>query len=259
MILKMTFNIHLIINQMNIDAEDVIRERAYGVVDMGLPSKTLWAKYNIGAKPIMKQTEENWNEAPESWYGDYFAFGEIKPKEKYNFDTYKFGINKKAYKHSDYLSKYYDVFKSPNKLDLYDDATYMNTNGVFVMPTQEQYEELLKHCTIEHVQHYNNIGGLHGRLFTSKINGKQLFFPEAGIKSDRNSDEGYGRSITYENIYNNEDNICFYWSCSLSSGGTDTYGTEALHICTNNYGDDYKFVTSMDRTMGLPIRGVLRK
>jgi len=54
MILKMTFNIHLIINQMNIDAEDVIRERAYGVVDMGLPSKTLWAKYNIGAKPIMK-------------------------------------------------------------------------------------------------------------------------------------------------------------------------------------------------------------
>ena len=34
-------------------------------VDLGLPSRTLWCKYNLGA------TCEN---TPESWYGDYYAW-----------------------------------------------------------------------------------------------------------------------------------------------------------------------------------------
>ena len=40
-------------------------------VDLGLPSGTLWAKTNVGAS------------TPEE-YGDYFAWGEIAPKDTYN-------------------------------------------------------------------------------------------------------------------------------------------------------------------------------
>ena len=45
-------------------------------VDLGLPSGTLWATCNVGAN------------APED-YGDYFAWGETKPKDNYDLNTYK--------------------------------------------------------------------------------------------------------------------------------------------------------------------------
>ena len=45
-------------------------------VDLGLPSGTLWATCNIGAN------------APED-YGDYFAWGETKPKDNYDLNNYK--------------------------------------------------------------------------------------------------------------------------------------------------------------------------
>ena len=47
-------------------------------VDLGLPSGTLWATCNVGATN------------PED-YGDYFAWGEVVPKEMYNWDTYRWG------------------------------------------------------------------------------------------------------------------------------------------------------------------------
>ncbi len=49
-------------------------------VDLGLPSGTLWATCNIGAN------------SPEE-YGDYFAWGETKPKEIYGWSTYKYAIS----------------------------------------------------------------------------------------------------------------------------------------------------------------------
>ena len=44
-------------------------------VDLGLPSGTKWATCNVGASK------------PEE-YGDYFAWGETKPKSTYNWSTY---------------------------------------------------------------------------------------------------------------------------------------------------------------------------
>ena len=48
-----------------------------GAVDLGLPSGTLWADRNIGA------------DSPEG-YGDYFAWGETRPKSTYSWSTYKY-------------------------------------------------------------------------------------------------------------------------------------------------------------------------
>ena len=57
----------------------------YEVVDLGLPSGTLWCKYNLGVNP-------NQLSKPEDWYGDYYAWGELKSnKPKYNWTNYKFG------------------------------------------------------------------------------------------------------------------------------------------------------------------------
>ena len=46
-------------------------------VDLGLPSGTLWATCNVGAK------------APRD-YGDYFAWGETSAKTNYYLGTYKY-------------------------------------------------------------------------------------------------------------------------------------------------------------------------
>ena len=51
------------------------------VVDLGLPSGTLWCKYNLDVDP--NQLTE-----PEDWYGGYYAWGELEGnKSKYNWDN----------------------------------------------------------------------------------------------------------------------------------------------------------------------------
>ena len=57
----------------------------YEVVDLGLPSGTLWCKYNLGVN-------SNKLFKAEDWYGDYYAWGELEPnKSKPYWDNYKFG------------------------------------------------------------------------------------------------------------------------------------------------------------------------
>ena len=55
------------------------------VVDLGLPSGTLWCKYNLGVNP-------NQLLIPKDWYGNYYGWGEIEDKSKqdkeYNWKTY---------------------------------------------------------------------------------------------------------------------------------------------------------------------------
>ena len=54
------------------------------VVDLGLPSGTLWCKYNLGVNP-------NQLSKPEDWYGGYYSWAELEPNNPYNWDNYKFG------------------------------------------------------------------------------------------------------------------------------------------------------------------------
>jgi len=61
------------------------------VVDLGLPSKTLWCKYNLGV-------DINNTTSPNQLIGDYYAWGEIEPNKLnnglYNFSwhTYKLSL-----------------------------------------------------------------------------------------------------------------------------------------------------------------------
>ena len=159
------------------------------VVDLGLPSGTLWYKYNLGVNP-------NQLSKAEDWYGNYYAWGEIeqhkgwptnKNLEPYDWKNYKYTVN------DDALIKYCNIHKyglndfTDNLTELLpeDDAVYQNMhhNFKFKTPTKEQFEELLKYTTNNSIENYNGILQLNGRIFVGK-NGNQLFIPATGYYED---------------------------------------------------------------------------
>ena len=137
-------------------------------VDLGLPSGTLWATMNIGAS------------SPED-YGDYFAWGETKPKDVYskeNYKWYKSDANGSGY--TKYCRRTYSGYNgfADNKmrLDLEDDAAYVNWGPQWRMPTQGQQQELIENCTWT----WTAINGVNGQLVTGP-NGNSIFLPAAGL------------------------------------------------------------------------------
>ena len=134
-------------------------------VDLGLPSGTLWATRNVGA------------EKPEK-YGDYFAWGEVEPKDYYHGSTYKWNDSETGTMHmSKYCTKEANgVVDNKIVLDPEDDAACVNyPDGQ--MPSQEQIEELIANCTWE----WSQLNGMSGLLVTGP-NGNTMFLPAAGYR-----------------------------------------------------------------------------
>ena len=159
-----------------IDVKDVIKHKVdlmKEVVDLGLPSGTLWCKYNLEAYP-----EENpW---ACDFYGNYYSWGETEVKDDYSFDTLTFCDNNLN------LIKYYEK-DGLTQLLPEDDVAYIKQkchNFKFHIPTKEQCQELLKYTMAcwskEPVVNGKTIKDLHGVMLTSTINGNSLFFPAAG-------------------------------------------------------------------------------
>lgn len=136
-------------------------------IDLGLPSGTLWATYNVGATK------------PEQ-YGYYFAWGETEPKEVYGWSTYKWG--------DDEMTKYYDGGGLMTLLPE-DDAATANWGSKWRMPTNEEQRELVDECQYQMTE----VNDVYGVKFTGK-NGNSVFFPAAGFRngSDVDSEENYG-------------------------------------------------------------------
>lgn len=122
-------------------------------VDLGL--SVLWATCNVGAS------------APED-YGDYFAWGETKPKGYYFWDTYKFGdlANFTKYNSVDGLTR----------LALEDDAAAVNWGGYWRMPTVAEMEELFDNCSWT----WTTKNGINGYQVMGR-NGQSIFLPAAGF------------------------------------------------------------------------------
>ena len=113
---------------------DLIRDS----VDLGLPSGTLWRKYNLGVDL------ENLNIA-QDYIGNYFAWGEIKPKNKYTPNTYKFGVrNLWTGKKSEMdMTKYNKSSDWIYNLENEDDAAKQILGGKWCIPSVADYEELV--------------------------------------------------------------------------------------------------------------------
>ena len=143
-------------------------------VDLGLPSGNLWAKCNLGAS------------SPEA-YGDYYAWGEVEPKQEYtksNHKWYKEGAPSQGF------TKYNN---EDGKLTLEDedDAVIQKLGNGWRTPTLADFRELTnqKYTTIEKT----TLNGVAGYQITSKKNKKSIFIPFAGFK---NSEKPQTRAIS---------------------------------------------------------------
>ena len=135
-------------------------------VDLGLPSGNLWATCNLGAS------------APEA-YGDYYAWGETKPKQMYTYPNHKW------YKEGAPSLGFTKYNNEDGKLTLEDedDAVIQKLGNGWRTPTLADFRELTnqKYTTIEKT----TLNGVAGYQITSKRNKKSIFIPFAGFKNDK--------------------------------------------------------------------------
>ncbi|MBR0526149.1 MAG: Ig-like domain-containing protein [Prevotella sp.] len=182
-------------------------------VDLGLPSGTLWATYNIGA------------DSPED-YGDYFAWGETEGyndgKTKFDWSTYKWceGSNSTMTKYCTNSSYGYNGFTDDKtELDLEDDAAYVNWGPKWRMPSEEQFSELINssYTTTE----WTTMNGVNGRKITSNTNGNSIFLPAAGYRDNSSLfDGGSGGDYWSRTLYSDGPSIA--WGLYFHSGGVYT-------------------------------------
>lgn len=195
-------------------------EEAHEFVDLGLSVK--WATCNVGASK------------PEE-YGDYFAWGEVEPKNNYSLSTYKYcnGTNNSMTKYSAKndvnRGEFYD-----NKIVLgpEDDAAAVNWGGEWRMPTKEEQDELRNKCTWE----WTTLNGVKGYAVIG-INRNVIFLPAAGCFGEWSR---LGTGV-----------FGYYWSSSLYTNSSDN----AYYL--GSYSDklyEYYFY----RYFGLPVRAVCR-
>ena len=183
-----------------------MKHNGFEYVDLGLPSGTKWAKYNVGA---YSETDN----------GLYFPFGGTvgldSPYYEGNFDSHKLKFNgdKKATLHLD------------------NDAAHIHMGGKWHMPTKEQFEELLDEKNTASTWIYDYcIREVSGRLFRSRINDETLFIPANGFISNHQCVQNgqtcslWTSSIDFSSVYNCTDFFCDKYDTYLAR-------TSAYYVC----------------------------
>lgn len=127
-------------------------------IDLGLPSGTKWATMNIGA-------------SSPSDYGNYYAWGEVRPKEKYTVDNLSY---------------------TGTKIDLKHDAASANWGAEWRLPTRKELLELINKCIWKWTGGGYEVKGPNGNI---------IFLPAAGCYYESLEDRGkqaiYRTSTTY--------------------------------------------------------------
>lgn len=139
------------------------------MIDLGLPSGTIWACCNVGASK------------PEE-YGDFYAWGETSTKNQYTTGTYEWCINGRSH---------VDIGEDISCVPQFDPAT-KHWSRPWRMPTLALMEELLNNTTSE----WTSQEGVNGRTFTGR-NGGKIFLPAGGNFINSNTGVGdYGNYWT---------------------------------------------------------------
>ena len=163
-------------------------------VDLGLPSGMKWATCNVGAN------------SPEE-YGDYFAWGETKPKSNYSWSTY-FDTDDNGN-----TSKKYNNNGGLTELLPEDDAATANWGSGWQMPSLAQIQELNNSSYTTTV--WTQVNGVNGLKITSKSNGNSIFLPAAGLRWDDDlngaGSNGYYWSSSLGPYLDDDDAYCLYF------------------------------------------------
>lgn len=179
-------------------------------VDLGLPSGNLWAKCNLGAS------------APEA-YGDYYAWGETTPKQKYTYPNHKW------YKEGAPSLGFTKYNNEDGKLSLEDedDAVIQKLGNGWRTPTLADFRELTnqKYTTIKKT----TLNGVAGYQITSKKNNKKsIFIPFAGFKNDKPQTREISSSekvaICMTNLRCIDDKVFNCWAFAFEQDRIRRYG-----------------------------------
>ena len=184
-------------------------------VDLGLSVK--WATCNVGA-------------SSPSDYGNYFAWGETRPKSEYTWSNLRYCDDNSGNSFAKYnTDSRYGTVDNKKKLELADDAARQNWGGSWRMPTDAELTELREKC----IWTWTTQDGKNGCRVTSKTNGNCIFLPAAGYR--------------LEDILYFAGSFGDYRSSSLN----DPYG--AWHLGFNSNEVDRR---NSVRCLGLPVRPV---
>ena len=193
------------------------------MVDLGLPTGTLWANMNVGAS------------LPED-YGNYYAWGETEEKQSYTNENYTWGTQN--------LGNDYSISQS----DM--DAAHVNMRNVWRMPTDEEAKELLNNCDWE----WELCNGVNGYRVKSRKPGNKnsIFLPAAGLKYEgahyyRETGACYATSVAVGDASE------YAYTLSFNGGTKNVYSANSHSpFSTYNYPGYY----SSKRFMGKAVRAV---
>ena len=130
-------------------------------VDLGLPSGTLWATYNVGATSPYEK-------------GHYFAWGEVKPREDFSWESYKFFEGYEVDPNNGEWAVLENIGADICGTE-YDAARYQWGNG-WRLPNEQERYELQMLCWSNGLSEENGVRGvrIHGP------NEHSIFLPVCG-------------------------------------------------------------------------------
>ena len=202
-------------------------------VDLGLPSGTKWASYNLGATRI--QDAGHYFQ-----WGDVVGYGsDVSDGKVFNYTTYKWcnGSNTLLTKYCTDVA--YGTVDNKTSLVSDDDAAKAIWKGDWQMPSAEDWAELQQYCTCTWVDNFMGTG-VAGCMVASNVDGhkdKYIFLPAAGGRAN--------------DMVREAGNYGLYWSSTLSS--TSAYLASSFCFCSQAVA-----MLDSDRSSGLTIRPVLK-
>ncbi len=175
------------------------------MIDLGLPSGTLWADRNVGASSTLD-------------YGDYYAWGETETKSDYSWDTYMCNLSQ--------CGSSNDPVSAAGLIDIAGtqfDVAHVKWGGNWKMPTIEQIEELLNNCSWVYEQQPNGQW-----IYTATgPNGNNITFPWAGY---------YEGSQLYL-----QESMGLFWSSSRIEMSSDPQYAYNLYLPYWSYEWNYEY------------------
>ena len=146
-----------------------------------------------------------------------YAWGETEEKEYYGKNDYiYYDASSKSYQDigKDIAGTQYDV-------------VHVKWGGIWKMPTEEQFYELIHHCSYQR----SFINGIRGAIYTSSTNGAYIFLPSAEYRAN-------------------------YWSSTYSDRLSS--GAKALYIFPSTFAAS-SYMDYEERSEGLHVRPVVKK
>lgn len=139
------------IKELELNAGVGVPKETMEYVDLGLPSKIMWAKCDLGETSPEKYGDEySWGETWTKWTTDYYYFTDIVAGQytKYDSRDKRFFLEKE------------------------DDVAYLRLGEGWRYPTWNEVQELYDNCTVTE----STLNGWPGVMFISKINNNYIFF-----------------------------------------------------------------------------------